>query len=98
MTRELRAHPRETLSLRILLADGSTATTRDLSTEGLYVIVPAGSQVDDWVSFEFEIPETGLRYVATGQVVRVEQGPDGTGVALKLHEPELVPASQASSS
>lgn len=96
MTRELRAHPREPLSLRILLADGSTAVTRDLSMEGLYVIVPAGSQVDDWVSFEFDMPETGLRYVATGQVVRVEPGPNGTGIAVKLHEPELVSTSKAS--
>jgi hypothetical protein len=90
MTRELRAHPREKLSLRVVLADGSTALTRDLSMGGMYVDVPAGSRIDDWVSFEFDMPETGLKYVATGQVVRVEPGPDGLGIALKLHEPQLV--------
>jgi hypothetical protein len=91
MTRELRAHPREKLSLRVLLADGSTAVTRDLSMCGMYVEVPLGSRVDDWVSFEFAMPETGLKYVATGQVVRVEPGIDGIGIALKLHEPQLIP-------
>jgi len=64
--------------------------TRDIGPGGMYFLVPAGCTVDRWLSFEYEMPETGLRFAATGEVVRTEPGPDGTtGVAVAWHSPSL---------
>jgi hypothetical protein len=90
MTQEQRANAREPLALQFTLPDGSPAVTRDIGPGGMYFIAPAGCTVDRWLSFEYEMPETGLRFAATGEVVRTEPGPDGTtGVAVAWHSPSL---------
>lgn len=91
MTTERRAKPRESLALPIVLADGTAATTRNLSEDGVYFTVEREAHVDDWLSFEFTAAQTGLRFVAAGEVVRREPGPDSTGIALRLHGPRLFP-------
>lgn len=82
---ERRALPREALSIQLRWTDGSLAHARDVSPEGMYVWVSAGSRIDDWVSFELTDPRSGLRYRAYGQVLRIEPGVSRTGVALRLH-------------
>jgi hypothetical protein len=91
MTMERRAKPRDSISLPIVLADGTTATTRNLSEDGIYFLVSPGVEVDDWLSFEFAAPQLGLRFLAAGEVLRREPGPDGTGIAMRLHGPRLFP-------
>lgn len=91
MTTERRAKPREALALPIVLADGTTATTRNLSEDGIYFTVAPGAHVDDWLSFELAAPQSGLKFIAAGEVMRREPRPNGTGIAMRLHGPRLLP-------
>lgn len=86
-----RASPREPLTLPINLASGESAMTRNISEHGLYLVVPRGSPVDEWLSFEFAVPSAGLKFHAVGEVVRIEPGVGQFGVAIRLHGPRLVP-------
>lgn len=88
---ERRASPREPLNLPITLAGGASAQTRDVSEHGLFLYVPRGSVVDEWLSFEFAIADAGLKFDAVGEVVRIEPGLLQVGVAIRLHRPRLVP-------
>lgn len=88
-----RASPREPLSLPVTLAGGASALTRDISEHGLFLYVPRGAAVDEWLSFEFAIAEAGLKFHAVGEVVRIEPGLRQVGVAIRLHRPQLVPIS-----
>jgi len=93
MTQEQRAAARVHLALRFVLPDASPAVTRDIGPGGMYFYMPAGCQLDRWLLFEYEMPETGLRFSAAGEVVRTEPGPDGsTGVAIAWRSPSLRPA------
>lgn len=85
MATERRLTPREAIQLPVVLADGTRATTRDVSRGGLYLVVPPGTQVEDWVRLEFAVPPVGLKFTAAGEVVRVERD----GVALRLHHAHL---------
>ena len=90
MTQEQRANAREPLALRFTLPDGSPAVTRDIGPDGIYFLMPVGCRLDRWLSFEYEVPETGLRFFAAGEVVRIERRPDGrTGVAIAWRSPSL---------
>lgn len=88
---ERRASPREPLSLPIKLAGGASARTRDISEHGLFLFVPRGETVDEWLSVEFAVPQAGLKFDAVGEVVRIEPGIRQVGVAIRLHRPRLVP-------
>lgn len=88
---ERRASPREPLRLPIKLAGGASALTRDISEHGLFLYVPRGESVDGWLSFEFAVPQAGLKFEAAGEVVRIEPGIRRVGVAIRLHRPRLVP-------
>jgi hypothetical protein len=90
MSQELRAWPRENLALPILLADGSMAATRNVSARGMFLVVSTPLSVGERLAFEFDMPEIGLKYMATGEVVRVENEANGIGVALQLHDGRLV--------
>ena len=90
MTHERRSNARELIALRFTLPDASPAVTRDVGPGGMYFLMPAGCTVARWLSFEYEMPETGLRFAATGEVVRTEPLPDGTtGVAVAWHATSL---------
>lgn len=86
---ERRTSSRDQLALPVALADGSTAMTRNISAEGLYVTLPAGRAIDDWLRLEVDVPSAGLKFTAAGQVIRIEHGDSETGVALRLHAPRL---------
>ncbi len=72
------------------LADGRTATTRNLSSSGLYLVLEDARPLDPWLSFEFAVPQASLKFSAAAQVVRTEPLPDGgTGYGLRLHGSRL---------
>jgi hypothetical protein len=89
MVREKRQFARVALTVRVVLADGSTAVTRDVSATGIYLLAPPRTIVGNSVSFEYDEPAIGLKYIATCETVRVERMSHGTGVALKFHECRL---------
>jgi len=89
MNLDRRASARESLVLPIVLADGSSATTRDVSESGLFFTVDAGRQLDKWMHVEFSVPSAHLKFTATGEIVRIEHGEHEDGVALRLHAPKL---------
>lgn len=91
MITEQRAYRRENLVMALRMADGSSAVTRDISPHGLYFTARAGLRPQRWVQVEVELPHAGLRFLADGEVVRLEPGADFTGVALKLHGGRLLP-------
>lgn len=91
MSPDRRASSREPLTLPITLASGETALTRDISEHGLYLVVPRGAPVDEWLAFEFAVPSAGLKFHAVGEVVRIEPGVRQVGVAIRLHGPRLAP-------
>ncbi|MBL0419581.1 PilZ domain-containing protein [Ramlibacter sp. AW1] len=82
---ERRAFPREFLRINLRWEDGSTAYTRDVSPEGMYVWVDAGAFIADWVAVELTDPRSGLRFRAYAEVMRIEPGLTRTGVAMRLH-------------
>ena len=82
---------REPIALRIALADGVVAITRDIGPHGIYLRIPLGRGLDDWVRLEFERARADLRLTALGEVLRVESGEHETGVALRLHSLQLRP-------
>lgn len=86
---ERRACKRETLQLHLRLADGSTARTRNVCEKGLYVVLPHGVRIDDWISLELTLPSGRLHVCAFGEVLRTEQMDDGTGIAMRLHGTQL---------
>lgn len=86
---ERRTSARDRLSLPIALPNGSSGMTRDVSAEGLYFTLPAGSDVEPWLHVEFAVPSAGLKFSAAGEVVRIEHHDGEDGVALRLHMSRL---------
>lgn len=82
---------RESLSLPMALPDGRMAVTRDISATGMYFVVPAGPPLGHWIMVEYERQAMRLKFVARGEVLRIEPGPYYTGIALRLHDARLVP-------
>jgi len=91
MSPDRRAAPREPLELPITLDDGCPAVTRNISTRGVYLTTSPDVQLDRWVFIEYESRETGLRFAAAGEVLRIEPGPQQLGVAVRLHSPQVIP-------
>ncbi|GAC1525735.1 MAG: hypothetical protein NVS2B4_01920 [Ramlibacter sp.] len=86
-----RASARDQLALPIALANGSAAMTRNISAEGLFLTLPSGQAIADWLLLECDVPSAGVRFKAAGEVVRIERGVAEDGVALRLHAPQLLP-------
>jgi hypothetical protein len=93
MVHERRAAAREVLALPILLGDGSSALTRDISPEGLYFRLPMGASCETQMSLDYAMPALGLRFRAEAEVVRTESAIGGTGVAVRLRAQRLLPLS-----
>lgn len=94
MTNERRACGRESLELPISLPGGQLALTRDVSPQGMYFLVAAGTQLDHWVSLSYALPYAHLKFVAAAEVVRVEPGAQFTGIAVRLHDTKLLPVQE----
>lgn len=88
---EQRIAPRERLSLSLKLRDGSQALTRDISATGLFFEMEGEHLLSGLVDFEMEVPEARVKFVSTGEIVRLEHSPGRTGVAVRLLAPRLEP-------
>lgn len=84
-----RQEVREQIALRIMLASGSVALTRDLSPHGIYFHTPLDQFIDEWMHLEFDLDHGGLRVTALGEVLRIERGASFIGVAMRLHGLQL---------
>ncbi len=91
MFEEQRIDPREFLALPLKLGDGSSAVTRDISASGMYLEVEGSHPLTGPVVFEMQVAELGLKFTAEGDIVRIEQRPGITGVAIKLRAPRFEP-------
>lgn len=76
---------REPIALRIALANGVGAVTRDIGPGGMYLRMPLDQQLDAWVGLKLDLARAALRLTAIGEVLRIERGERETGVALRLH-------------
>ena len=86
---ERRSTGRETLELPIRLTDGRMGRATNVCPTGLYLLLPAGALIPDWIRVDLTLPSSRVRVHAYGEVVRVEQLPKATGVALRLHHLHL---------
>lgn len=73
------------------------ARTVNACATGLYILLPAGSKVDDWVAIEFLVPPGRLQFRVLGEVVRTERTPQGLGVAVRLHGHTMTTLGQTTS-
>ncbi|MBL0419583.1 PilZ domain-containing protein [Ramlibacter sp. AW1] len=86
---ERRSTDRESLELPIRLTDGRIARATNVCPSGLYLLLPDGALIPDWIRVDITLPTTRVRVHAYGEVVRVEQLANATGVALRLHHLQL---------
>lgn len=91
MFMEQRCDLREPLRMPLTLADGTEATTRDVSPSGMYFEVPGDCPLQGTVPLEMLLVEARMKFTAQGEVVRIEHMACHTGVAVKLVAPRLEP-------
>lgn len=89
--KEQRLEPRERLAMPLQLRDGSQSLTRDISAGGLYFEIDGQHDLAGLVDFEMQLHDVGMKFIALGQIVRVEYQSGRTGVAVKLVAPRLEP-------
>ena len=89
MFAEQRVEPREALELPLKIGDGQAAVTRDISASGMYLEIRGWHQIEGWVVFEMHLANSGIKFTAEGEVVRVEHANGKTGVAVRLISPRL---------
>lgn len=83
-----RASPRELLRLPVEWEDGRLGWTRNVSPDGLYVVLPGAGISNRWYSLQIGYAQDRLRFRALAEVMRVEPASDMTGmtaVAMRLH-------------
>lgn len=88
---EQRVEPRESLALPLKLGDGQTAVTRDISASGMYLEMGGCHEMGGPVLFQMDLTDARLRFVAEGEIVRIEHGDGKTGVAVRLLSARLQP-------
>ena len=92
-TRTRRAHERIPTALKVLLQEGESGVTRDVSASGIYFRAAAAPSQGDSIEFAVEfVDNTGQRtwvLECKAAVVRVEPEGDGFGVAAKIIESKL---------
>lgn len=86
---EQRVDPREPLALPIKLGDGRTAFTRDISASGMNIEVQGAYTMSGPVVFEMPFAELGVRFMAEGEIVRVERHATHTCFAIRLYHPRF---------
>jgi hypothetical protein len=87
---ERRSTPREAITLKVRMASGALALTRNVAPTGLYLQMPLSDQLDEWIALELELKAARLRFRACGQVLRRDRGSQWMGVALKLYGQRLL--------
>jgi hypothetical protein len=91
MFEEQRIDPRELVSLPLTLEDGSSAVTRDISASGMYFEIKGSYTMTGPVVFEMQLAELGVKFLAEGDIVRVDRHDGTTGFAVKLRHPRFQP-------
>jgi hypothetical protein len=86
---EQRHEPREALALPLKLGDGCSAITRDISASGLYLEIVGVHPMTGLVVFEMQLSDVRMKFIAEGEIVRVEHREGNTGIAVKLRAPRL---------
>lgn len=81
-------------ALPVTLEDGSTGLTHNISASGIYFETDRKPSRDCPLSFsvEFQNGAGGLTLRCRGEVVRIEQLDNRFGVAVRIQESKLVPA------
>lgn len=82
MNSERRHAAREPMVLPLRLGDGRVATTRDISPDGLYILIEADGAIPGRMQLELGIRTLQAR--VDTDVLRVEPGRFVTGVALRI--------------
>ena len=92
-TRTRRAHERIPTALKVVLQEGASGVTRDVSASGIYFRTAAAPGQGESIEFAVEfVDNTGQRtwvLECKAAVVRVEPEGDGFGVAAKIIESKL---------
>jgi hypothetical protein len=91
--KEQRVEPRERLAMPLRLRDGSHSLTRDISVSGLYFEIDGQHHLAGIVDFEMQLHDVGMKFIALGEIVRLEYQAGRTGVAVRLVAPRLEPLS-----
>jgi hypothetical protein len=85
-----RGHERVSVALPMCMA-GLTGMTRDVSLDGIYFELDSMMDFDSEISFDVALESHlgQMKLKCTGQVVRTEQRPGKTGVAVKIIDSHL---------
>lgn len=86
---EQRVAPRERIALPLDLRDGTRAVTRDISATGLFFEIEGSHVIGGLVDFELHLVEARVKFMSTGEIVRLEHANGKTGVAVRLLAPRL---------
>ena len=72
-------------------SDGGQGRTRDLSVSGVYFVINGSPDLKDEVAFELEL-QVGrecLLLKCQGQIVRIEDGDEKTGLGVRIIDSQL---------
>jgi hypothetical protein len=83
--------PGQRLTLPLDLGNGVTGVARGVSPSGMYVTVEGEHQLSGALVLEMQLPDTAIKLVAEGEVVRLERLAGGTGIVVSFSELRLEP-------
>lgn len=91
MAQNLRAEPREALTLPVQLGDGGAGVARNISASGVFFETDSNVRVGCEIDLEIDLNTPGgpFRLKASGCVVRIESRDGRIGVAVKLTASQL---------
>ncbi len=91
MRTEQRSEARQQVVMPIRLRDGSTGTTRDLSTKGVFFEMDRGPELGSEIemAIELKLATRSMWLKSRGRVVRVESMGERIGVAVRMLESKL---------
>ena len=86
-----RIAPGQRLTLPLDLGNGVTGLARGVSPSGMYVTVEGEHRLSGALVLEMQLPDTAIKLVAEGEVVRLEQLAGATGIVVSFNELRLEP-------
>ncbi|MES2072797.1 MAG: PilZ domain-containing protein [Pseudomonadota bacterium] len=97
MEKKLRTDEREAVALVVALPDGNTGVTRDVSASGLYFTMDGEFRRGNIIDFSItlSINDRPLLLVGQGEVVRVEEQGQHSGIAIKMLHSQMKDVSAA---
>lgn len=91
MHTERRAWVREKIVLALVMDDGASARTRDVSPGGVYIYFPCPVCLGDLLAIDVTQAHARIRFRAVTEIVRLEVAAPLFGAALKFHSHRLLP-------